>query len=115
MNDDSVPAPTRDIQNLKSDGLPLFSLGVVVATPGALALLQKHGVSAATLLRRHQCGDWGDLSADDRAANDRAVRDGSRILSAYMVVDEKIWVITEAVAGAGLGRPSTCTLLPKEY
>lgn len=115
MNDDSVPAPTRDIQSFKSDGPPLFPLGVVVATPGALELLQKHGVNAATLLRHHQRGDWGELTAHDRAANDRAVRDGSRILSAYAVAGEKVWVITEAVAGEGLGRPSTCTLLPKEY
>ena len=115
MSDARAPAPTQDTHNIQSNGAPLFPLGVVVATPGALALLQKHGVNAVTLLRRHQRGDWGDLSAHDCAANHRAVKDGSRILSAYVVAGEKVWVITEAVAGKGLGRPFTCTLLPKEY
>lgn len=115
MNNDSVPAPTRDIRNFKSDGLPLFSLGVVVATPGALELLQRHGVNAATLLRRHQCGDWGDLTARDRAANDMAVRDGSRILSAYVIVGEKVWVITEDASDDGISRTSTCVLMAGEY
>lgn len=115
MSNARAPAPMQDPRNFQPNGPPLFPLGVVVATPGAIALLQKHGVNPATLLRRHQYGDWGELSAHDRAANDRAVCDGSRILSAYVVAGEKVWVITEAIAGEGLGRPSTCTLLPKEY
>jgi hypothetical protein len=34
---------------------------------------------------RHLMGDWGDLDAENRAANDRAVKEGGRILSCYHV------------------------------
>ena len=63
MSADSVPVPTRDNLNNTTNGPPLFRLGRVVATPAALALLEKHGVASVTLLnRRHQSGDWGDLT-----------------------------------------------------
>ena len=38
---------------------PLFELGRAVVTPGAIEALQQSGVSAASLLIRHHCGDWG--------------------------------------------------------
>ena len=115
MSADSVPAPTRDIQNFNPSGPPLFQLGRVVATPAALALLEKHGVSSATLLNRHQSGDWGDLTKHDRVANDGALVNGSRLLSAYLVKGERIWCITEAVGEDGATRSSSCLLLPSEY
>ena len=115
MSADSVPASTRDIQSIKSDGPPLFSLGGVVATPAALALLEKPGVATVTLLNRHQCGDWGDLNRHDRVANDAALVNGSRLLSAYVIKGERVWVITEAVGEDGATRVSTCILLPEEY
>ncbi len=38
----------------------LFTLGQVVATPGALKVLDAHGVLPLDLLKRHVCGDWGN-------------------------------------------------------
>ena len=62
------------------------------------------------LLARHLSGQWGDLDAHDQQANDAALRDGSRLLSAYTLDDgTRIWVLTEA------DRSSTCVLLPSEY
>ncbi|MFX1802078.1 hypothetical protein PWR66_00110 [Paraburkholderia sp. A1RO-5] len=89
----------------------LFHLGRTVATPGALDAMQRAGVLPLTLLVRHQCGDWGELDAEDRAANDRAVSEGTRILSAYQVGPnrEKIWVVTE------WDRSATTILCPNEY
>ncbi len=84
-----------------------FELGRVVATPGALKLLDWPG--ALSLIARHRRGDWGDLKPDDREANERALADGDRILSAYEVEGERVWVITEA------DRSSTCVLLAREY
>ncbi|MHB1422633.1 MAG: DUF7192 family protein [Gemmataceae bacterium] len=44
-----------------------------------------------------------------------AVRDGSRILSAYRTLQgEKLWIITEAEGDDGR-RGSTCILLPEKY
>lgn len=92
-----------------------FELGQVVATPGALQAMDTASVTPVDLLRRHSQGDWGDLSAEDKQSNDEAIRDGSRIFSAYILLtDVKLWVITEATNDAG-HRASTCLLLPDEY
>jgi len=36
-------------------------------------------------MERHIAKDWGDLSNEDKKLNDRALHDGSRILSAYVL------------------------------
>lgn len=38
---------------------PLFRLGQVVATTGAMQALQEAGQHPSELLLRHQTGDWG--------------------------------------------------------
>ncbi len=89
---------------------PLFSLGKCVATPGVLAALEEAEQGATMFLSRHVNGDWGECDQEDSAANDRALKDGSRIFSVYRTSKGvKIWVITEA------DRSSTCILLPSEY
>jgi len=40
---------------------PLSNIGQVVATPGALAALEKSGQSPMDFLTRHVTGDWGEL------------------------------------------------------
>ena len=47
-----------------------FALGHVLATPGALQLLERAGIGAVSLLARHQCGDWGQVDEDDWNANE---------------------------------------------
>jgi hypothetical protein len=42
-----------------------FSLGQVVATPGALAALQATGERPLLFLQRHVQGDWGELDPED--------------------------------------------------
>ncbi len=89
--------------------MALFKMGSVVATPGALRLMEQRGIDPRLLLGRHAAGDWGDLTADDVAANIHAVQHDLRVFSSYKFSGEKIWVITEA------DRSSTCLLLPDEY
>lgn len=101
-----------------------FPLGQIVATPGALALLERAGFSAVALLSRHLNGDWGDCCADDHATNDLAVNQGMRVLSVYRLVDAErlagtpmplraklptLWIITE------WDRSVTTLLLPRGY
>jgi hypothetical protein len=89
---------------------PCLSLGRIVATPGSLDFLAKHGISPTSLLWRHQHGDWGQLSADDVHQNELAVRNGQRVLSNYAVHrNECVWIITE------WDRSVTTVLLPSEY
>lgn len=115
MDDENVSAQPRAFQAFNPNGPPLFSLGQVVATPTALTLLTKHGVTALTLLNRHRRADWGDLSAQDQSANNTALLNGGRLLSAYVIKGDRIWIITEAVGQDGVTRESTCVLLAKEY
>ena len=94
---------------------PLFQPGRILATPGVLSALKHAGQHASEFLCRHLAGDWGVVGADDQAANDESLRDGSRLLSAYLLTTEvKIWIITEAVDDHG-NREATTVLLPDEY
>ena len=88
---------------------PCFSLGKVVATPGAIEALAQVNCLPITLLSRHQRGDWGDLDEEDKQANTDALATGRRIFSAYVIKNTKFWIITEA------DRSSTTILLPSEY
>ena len=93
-----------------------FPLGRIVATPGALEVCTREHLTAC--LYRHSRGDWGNVCKEDAASNDEAVREGSRILSAYPLDSAKpckgygdncLWIITEA------DRSATTFLLPDEY
>jgi hypothetical protein len=87
-----------------------FLLGQLVATPGALAALSQANQDPLELLSRHQHGDWGDLSAEDKHENEFSILNNLRILSAYMLTTGvKVWIITEA------DRSSTTILLPDDY
>ena len=85
-----------------------FRLGQTVITRAALAVLPQLDVLEA--LGRHARGDWGDVGADDRQANEAALRDGERLLSVYTSSDgRRFWIITEA------DRSVTTVLLPEDY
>jgi hypothetical protein len=86
----------------------VFRLGRIVATPNALQSITQDDI--LTGIRRHQAGDWGNLTDDDRAANDRALVEGMRLLSAYNAANgTRFWIITEA------DRSVTTVLLPEDY
>lgn len=87
-----------------------FQLGQLVATPGAIDALQTAGMHWQQLLDRHVAGDWGDVCDEDKQSNDRDLKEGNRLLSAYEIGDDtKVWIITEA------DRSVTTILLPDEY
>lgn len=92
-----------------------FSLGQLLATPGALDAIRASGQSESEFLKRHSKCDWGQLSDEDRQLNDEAVVEGGRILSAYQTSNgTKLWIITEAADDQGT-RSATTILLPEEY
>jgi hypothetical protein len=86
-----------------------FPLGRVVATPGALKLLEEACEDALDYLARHASGDWGELDLQDRRENERSLRNSWRIISSYPVGERTIWIITEA------DRSVTTILLPEDY
>ena len=82
-------------------GLLLMTREVADAVP--FPLVQR-------LVRRHAAGDWGEaLSPEDREANELALKEGSRLLSAYHTPHGKIWIITER------DRSATTVLFPDDY
>jgi hypothetical protein len=88
----------------------LFPLGQIVATPGALAALERAKQPPACFLARHAIGDWGELDQSDVAENEYSMAHGFRLLSRYRTdAAEKLWIITEA------DRSATTLLLPEEY
>jgi hypothetical protein len=95
---------------------PLFLLGQVVATNGAMSIGDMSFL--ARCLNRHVRGDWGCVCEEDWETNNQALKEGNRILSAYAINDAKpcegfgnntLWIITEA------DRSVTTFLLPEEY
>ena len=90
-----------------------FPLGQTVMTRGVNDMVAENASFAklvAESLVRHATGDWGDLSAEDKAENDRSLQEGERLLSAYENEGlPKIWIITEA------DRSATTVLFPDEY
>ena len=87
----------------------LFALGDVVATPGAIDLLDRTGMNANTFIIRHLRGDFGAVVAKDALANMKVIEHGTRTLSSYTVGNKRLWIITEAT------KTSTILLLPEEY
>lgn len=62
------------------------------------------------LLKRHQCGDWGETCPEDAQTNEDALLGGGRVFSVYRLrTGTTIWIITEA------DRAATTALLPDEY
>ena len=89
-------------------GAPRFPLGRLGATPGALNAFAATGENPINYIVRHMNLDPGVLAAEDQLVNLRAVREGTRVFSAYELLDgTRIWIITEA------DRSVTTILLPE--
>jgi hypothetical protein len=92
-----------------------FSLGQIVATPAALSALAESGQTPEFFIEKHAACDFGIVSEEDRQLNLAALKDGSRILSAFKTLrGRKIWVLTEAEDDNG-HRAATTILTPECY
>ena len=92
--------------------MPTFDLGRLLATPGALEVLTESHQQPAEFLDRHLRGDWGEVCADDRQANEDALVHGARRTSVYRTRRCKIlWLITEAADEQGHRCATTFLLL----
>ena len=96
----------------------VISTGQVVSTRGVYDLANQNPDFATFIQKsfnRHIKGDWGDVDDEDKQTNDQALKQGTRLLSAYN--DDRfpkngvatIWIITEA------DRSATTILFPDEY
>ena len=95
---------------MTANALPIakFRLGKIVSTPNALGQLTQDDILLG--IQRHQAGDWGDVSEDDRIANERALMEGTRLWSVYHAGNGvKFWLITDT------DRRHSTVLLPEDY
>lgn len=92
---------------------PRFPLGQIVATRGIVELGDKiedfTSEIANIVFNEYVFGNWGVVGEEDSLENEKAIREGSRVLGAYHVKGHKIWIITEH------DRSVTTILLPSEY
>lgn len=99
-----------DCKDLGQSSHPKFSLGALIFSAAVDRLVRNDKLDPIPLLRRHLCGDWGDLCDQDKALNDDALQSHYRLFSAYEVAPHyRVWIITEA------DRSSTTVLLPEDY
>ena len=85
-----------------------FSPGRIVITRAALEVLPTSELSCA--LARHLAGDWGEVDREDWHANEAALVEAQRLLSAYRsTAGVKFYIITE------WDRSLTTILLPSDY
>lgn len=85
-----------------------FQLGRLSATAKAINKLDSDDMFYA--LNQHRAGNWGDVDARIRSDNERALLEGTRLLSIHHTPDGvEFWIITE------MGRDTTTVLLPEDY
>jgi hypothetical protein len=72
-----------------------FEVGEIVVTPAASEALEAYGQRVSDLLARHQAGDWGDVSDQARAVNERALAERFNLQSVYAVSNgQRLIVVT---------------------
>lgn len=92
-----------------------FKPGKIVATQGAVALMEEQQVQASDFLKRHLEGDWGEETPpEDARLNESSLseKNPGRLMSAYIIKGNKskrLWVATE------WDRSVTTLLTPEEY
>ena len=87
-----------------------FPPGRLLATPGVLDAVEAAEDDPLVHVSRHARGDWGTVGDLDKKLKDRALIEGTRLLSAYLLSDgTNVWIITEA------DRAATTVLLTEEY
>ena len=99
-----------NLQRLNGHGIPNHGATLRAGPHRRHARCPALGIDLIPYMRRHHCGDWGDLDECDKQANEDALIHGDRILSHYKLGGgRRIYIITE------WDRSSTCIMLPEEY
>jgi len=94
--------------SVTTDRRPKFWTGFFCVTRPADEKIERKEIMDA--FWRHESGDWGDVCAEDKEANETALQFGGRLFSAYHDSNGvKFWIVTEA------DRSATTVLLPDDY
>lgn len=89
---------------------PRFPFGGLTISRCVDTLIRQDLLDPLPYVRRHICGDWGDVRAEHRRYNDAALELGGYLLSSYVISDGlDLCVFTEA------DRNLTAVFLLDEY
>ena len=75
-----------------------FSLGKLVMTRAVHEKMNSDidfDIGVLESFERYRSCDWCDLCSEDKAENEKALRNGERIFALYNIGNEKIYIITE--------------------
>ena len=89
-----------------------FSLGKLVMTRAVHEKMNSDidfAIGVLESFERYCSCDWCDLCSEDKAENEKALKNGGRIFALYNIGNEKIYIITE------WDRSVTTILFPEEY
>jgi hypothetical protein len=104
--------PFQDKNPHRTDVGGKFRVGETILSDAVRAIVDADLIAAASLnayVRCHQNGQWGRVSAEQAAENERALQDGAPVTSVYALQGRTIWIITGAEP-----RDITRVLLPEE-
>ena len=74
-----------------------FPLGEILVTPRARQALAASRQSIEELLARHQAGDWGEVTIDERRLNDEGIAKRFNLVSAYRTHSgQRLTIVTKA-------------------
>ena len=75
-----------------------FSLGKLVMTSAVHEKMNSDidfAIGVLESFERYRSCDWGDRCSEDKAENEKSLRNGERIFALYNIGNEKIYIITE--------------------
>lgn len=89
-----------------------FKVGEVVVTKTVAEYVEEIQFDKFLMmkwLKRHQNGDWGEMSEEYKKANDLALVNGQRVVSSHMLGEKIVWIVTES------DRKFTAFMFPDQY
>ena len=104
--------PFQDKNPHRTDVGGKFRVGETVLSDGVRAIVDADPIAAVSVnafVRCHQSGQWGRVTPEQAAANERALADGGPLVSVYALQGRTIWLITDAEP-----RDRTLIMLPEE-
>ncbi|RMT96393.1 hypothetical protein ALP39_01978 [Pseudomonas marginalis pv. marginalis] len=89
---------------------PRFPFGGLTISRCVDTLIRQDLLDPLPYVRRHVCGDWGDVRTEHRRYNDEALELGGYLLSSYSISDDfDLCIFTES------DRNLTAVFLLDEY
>lgn len=92
----------------------MLDIGRIFMSAGITNLVEGDLSRLFPFILRHQQGDWGEVTYENKIANDQEIqkKQGGRLFSVYTLNETKIWIST---VGFGTRDCYTTILLPEEY